>query len=302
MPLHDAVLLDEHDELLRCIDAWLAQAHDWQPVNDTDDTPTPELTVYTQADPSRRVSLVLPDTARSDSSSPSTDTLLTPMPALPQEWQSVLGVQYHKHSTALILDRVSLGVNDLERLAGGALVVLPASFEPRWQVTLESSNGAVLPAILDASSGSLDVPPSPRSLSSWLGTSTVVEADMNSDTTSATTSDASSSNERCTDDDEHHSHGDEGALQVGSQPTLVVALLMPVSINLRAAEAAWQSGMSLSLEPLPPVARLQVSLRLVRSTQNNDQFFDPVRHGSLLRIGQGLGVIIDSDATIADDQ
>jgi len=75
---------------------------------------------------------------------------------------------------------------------------------------------------------------------------------------------------------------------------MLVSLSRPLSINLRVAENSWRIDESLSINNLPSVSRMSVSLRLAGSS--DEDFAKSEMHGTLLRIGQGLGVIIADES------
>jgi len=176
MPLHDAVLLNEYDELLCCIDAWLKQAHDWRPVQSEESMPLLQMTLYLRSNTARCVSLHLSDTERASTgslASPGSSSEVPLRSELPAEWQAQVTLEYHEHPATLILESLRLSEQDLQRLA--------SSFEPEWRVSLnplESSTADALPASLNIDTGQLLVAPALQSVSGWLSQSASSEEEV----------------------------------------------------------------------------------------------------------------------------
>ena len=274
-PLRDAVLLDEHDDLLRCADSWLAQAHDWRPVDSTESMPHLQVTLRTLSEPSRHVSLVLSPLVEGDVQGNSRSNADLRV-ALPSEWGPFVAISYQQHCASLVLDTVTLGSGDAERLTSGALVVLPASFEPQWSVrlgTFEPGQSLFLNARLHTDTRLLEVAPSAYELASWQSSDNASRKEVSG----------------------------EVAVAPSAQQDLLVVLQTAVFVNTQACEDAWQSGASVQLGPLDEISRLRVRLSMQPPAQSDSLLNQMSWSGTLLRVGRGFGVIIESDPTVDGD-
>jgi len=124
MDMCDALLLDAQDPLLRCIDAWLGKELDWQQISYPNGEPERVLTLKSLVGPDRQVSLAMP---RDE---------LDALPPFPADWQPFVSATHHMVVAQILLDRVQVSISELEKIEPGALVLLPASFESVWRVSL----------------------------------------------------------------------------------------------------------------------------------------------------------------------
>ncbi len=155
---NDAIALAEHEPLLTCIDHWCAAALDWQPLPVDEQVPLSsgsdakpligadvDVTLNALDGPERIVQLAL------------TAERLVNMPAFPAELARVVALDWRQIPVALCIDRFELSVDDIQRLAPGALIVMPASFNEIWYGSIRevAQYGDSTSVQIDAATGEL---------------------------------------------------------------------------------------------------------------------------------------------------
>lgn len=261
--LVDAVLLDEQDPLLLCVDDWCGTVFDWKPVPETTSGQNlqslhlHELTDY----PRLTVSLSsLQGTPRTIWLAMDGDTLAD-MPELPESWQSLVRLERHLLPFAVQLQKYRLTSAEQCKIGPGSLLLLPMSYQDQWRVSLYAVDGTAtgsndLDATLDSQERVVRLVPQ---------------------------SSASSNDAR---EPEHNT---------------VIELAESMMINKLSMQSVWQAGLNMAL-PLPgELDGLRVVVRQpltdFQAAASSPSAPLPDLTGSLMKVGEGYGVLLDASRT-----
>ncbi|MBX2880185.1 MAG: hypothetical protein KTR32_09655 [Granulosicoccus sp.] len=152
--LVDAMVLADQEPLLQCLDAWLEQSFNWQPAhlagtNAEDEASSADipssagLALHEQTHyPQLTVSLAALEGQRRIVYLSIPHAELKQMPALPEQWQSLVTLTHHACLAHVVLQSSSLSADELIRLKPGGMVLLSDSFAESWPVLLRPDNPA----------------------------------------------------------------------------------------------------------------------------------------------------------------
>lgn len=155
--LHDAILLDDHESLLRCLELWLQVELDWVP---SAEAPLDPILSLQSLSGQQMVTLACKQEQRQT------------LPAIPAVWKELVQVHWHAIDAQLVLDTFRLSTGELERITTGACILLPASYSDCWFGQLQCGVDASQYANqvvrqcrvgIDAQQAALRIQPSPPS-------------------------------------------------------------------------------------------------------------------------------------------
>lgn len=246
MDMCDALLLDAQDPLLRCIDAWLGKELDWQQISYPNGEPERVLTLNSLVGPDRQVSLVM---SRDE---------LDALPPFPADWQPFVSATHNVLLAQVLLDRVQVSTRELEKIEPGALVLLPASFESVWRVSLlVEAESDMAQEFVTHCQASLQMPDSAIAIAPL-------------------------------------KHPGEKPLEAENAEYIVVVAEELLSINMLRARNAWQRDMVDEYAFSSSQTKLRVQVRPGTGTSADGQVDSSrVLSGILVGMGRGYGVLID---------
>ncbi len=265
--LVDAVLLDEQDPLLRCLDAWCGTTIEWEPFR----SPSSGFSTSREADQGEQVESVdaqqpaylhelvnfprltvsltsLEGTPRTIWLAMDAETLAN-MPALPDNWQSLVRVNRHLLPCTVQLQKFNLKIEELGKIGPGGLILLPQSFREHWLATvhapIETLN--IMDVRIDSTGPIIRMLP------------------QSNDMVNADTADDASN--------------------------VLVELADDVMINELYMRSVWEAGLNMVL-PLPQAL---VGTRVVvrKSAAEAAMPLPSAWSGTLMKVGEGYGVLLD---------
>ena len=306
MDLIDAVLLNEQDPLLRCIDDWCNSSFKWRPLRQPQLDPDSDL-ARRQASESPVLLHELPGYPRLGLSLTSSEgtpravllaidaDTLEQMPALPEAWQSLVQLRSFLRQGSLRLQTLHLSMDEKAKLAPGSLMLLPQSFESVWRANLiDMQAGSPMPA--EGIAAEVDLEENRIRL--------IAGQHTNSQSIDA----AAQSTESLPDEGVQHAQEDSTQAPTDSNHsevdqsdsseqtvTVTVELAQPLPFNDLYTLSVWQAQLNMALT-LP--GELHGAPVVVwQHVQSGREGGTDRLAGQLWRVGQGYGVLLQDDAS-----
>lgn len=305
MDLIDAVLLNEQDPLLRCIDDWCNSSFKWRPWRQPQLDPDSDL-ARRQASgapillhelpgyPRPGLSLTsLQGTPRAVLLAIDADTF-EQMPPLPEAWQSLVKLQSFLRRGSLHLQTLRLSMQEKAKLAPGSLMLLPHSFESVWQANLiDLATDSLMPA--DGIAAEVDVEENRIRL--LAGRHAEPQAGNAASQVSESSPDESvqpaQANSAQTPPDKDPADMEQGDTSQQFN-TVTVQLKQPLQFNDLYTLSVWQAQLNMALSLPGALHGAPVVLRQ-HAEDGRESGAGGSLAGQLWRVGRGYGVLLQDD-------